>query len=399
MTPHRTGGKRGAFKFDRVFRGVGRISRTSGATSEREFRQLDSMLDRLFAAGQLEVLRLIQRGPKKGGVTARTVRDLERRGRLHADALVAEVHLAAPLFDTEGHDGAVSSWLATAGGAQGGGLAHATKERYALAFRELRDALGDAWPIAPTVYDLGAVPWVIVWGALAEHAAATRNRIRTAVSAFLSHVLADKSHPFRRAVVVAMGKLEREAPRVVDLTEREFWRLMNAVGNADVVASLVTVAASGLRVGEFLQATGARLVERQNREGDPVTLCEVTFPGGKTGAGYVYLHGDLWPYVEAAVPCRIAPRPAVWRGVQFDARYKALRRALLAASADTGIPATIHSLRHLFIQSGIESRPESEVQAAARHRSPLMTREYSARSVRGDVAHAVGLRLLHRRGA
>lgn len=53
---------RGSFRLDRVFVGVGRISRASGTTDARLFKQLDQMLTSLHLAGRADVLAQVQSG-------------------------------------------------------------------------------------------------------------------------------------------------------------------------------------------------------------------------------------------------------------------------------------------------------------------------------------------------
>jgi integrase len=76
--------------------------------------------------------------------------------------------------------------------------------------------------------------------------------------------------------------------------------------------------------------------------------------------------------------------------VQRDPRYKRLRTILADASKATGIKATIHYTRHLFVQLGVDSLPEADVQKAVRHKTRSMTEGYAIRKVKRGVADAVG---------
>jgi len=386
VNAHRTGGDRGRFRFDRVFKDVGRIWVTSGARTKREFKTLDRMLDRLFEAGQLEVLGMI----RDGKLSPQAVRQAERSGRLRSDSLAADILLREPLWDREVGGKLIAGALS--GTLDGMAIARASRERYETSFAQLKQHGGAILGAKATVADLARVQWKDVWTALASSSAGNRNRLRAAVSAILTVYLGgDLYHPFRRDVVKAMGKKEPEAKVVSDLTVAEFWTLMEHVPEV-AVPCYVTLAASGLRVGEFLQAVSARRIE-QTKGKRKTTLCAINFADGKTGPGTVYVAGEWWPDVSAAVPCRVAPAPKVFAGIQRDARYKRLSRWLADASEKTGIRVTIHYLRHLFVQEGVAELPESMVQGAARHKTPNMTRDYAMRSDRGEVARVVGRRL------
>jgi hypothetical protein len=56
-----------------------------------------------------------------------------------------------------------------------------------------------------------------------ELSPASRNRVRSAVSAFLTVFLGDKFHPFRRDVMKAMGGMESEQTPPKEITVDEFW--------------------------------------------------------------------------------------------------------------------------------------------------------------------------------
>jgi hypothetical protein len=58
---HRTS-KGGSYRLDRVFPGVGRIVRASGATTRREFEKRDAFLTRLHEKGRDDLLGAIKAG-------------------------------------------------------------------------------------------------------------------------------------------------------------------------------------------------------------------------------------------------------------------------------------------------------------------------------------------------
>jgi integrase len=204
--------------------------------------------------------------------------------------------------------------------------------------------------------------------------------------AFLTRFLGDKYHPFRREVLAKIPVLsEPKIPR--ETTIGQFWTLMAKVPE-HAVEDFVTLASTGIRVGEYLQCDKPDLY--------PETRA-IHLPGGKTGEDMVYVGEEWWSYVERAIPCDVAPRPKEWRGVQYDARYKRLRAYLKAASEATGIKVTIHYLRHLFVQTGVDVAPASDVQKAVRHKTRSMTEDYANRKVKRSVADKVGRELVRAR--
>lgn len=384
MSPGRTGKGRGRYRFNRVFpEPVGRIHKSSGARTLREFRKRDAALTDLAENDQLEVLASFKR---KGGITIEQIMEAKRKKRLDSASLMADLKLKARLWDaSETERGAVTTTIAAMRNEQ------STKDRYTVAFHQLARIAAEWLPPDATVAQLAKVPWPTILDAW-DVAPATRNRLRTAVSAFLSQFLGDKWHPFRREVVKAIPLYAEPVDDPKSITPDEFWQLMDAKAMLEpLVPSYVTMAASGLRVSEYLWADRVRRVVLGDQE-----VLEIRFAKGKTGSGVAYAAVEYEAYVRAAVPCRVGKAPAVPGRCQNDARYKRLRRTLAAASKETGIEATIHYMRHLFVQTAIDDAPEADVQRAVRHKSAAMTRRYSSRKVRGNVAAAVGLRLKRR---
>ena len=56
MTPHRTS-KRGSYRMDRVFSGIGRIALASGTTNKRLYETYNTMLTDLYQDGHHDALR------------------------------------------------------------------------------------------------------------------------------------------------------------------------------------------------------------------------------------------------------------------------------------------------------------------------------------------------------
>src|SRR6266508_4294712 len=90
----------------------------------------------------------------------------------------------------------------------------------------------------------------------------------------------------------------KAAERVADLDVPTFWRIVNQAPEY-VRAAYVTIAALGLRVGEYLRLQDTDLL--------PATK-QVRIPGTKTGASAATLPvaEALWPWVKAAVPSPLA---------------------------------------------------------------------------------------------
>jgi hypothetical protein len=221
----------------------------------------------------------------------------------------------------------------------------------------------------------------VVWGLVVqgwETAPANKNRARAALSAFLSAFLGDKWHPVKRQILKAWGKRETEDTEPRDLSVTEFWTLMEHVPEL-AVPSYVTLAASGMRVGEYLHPS-IRLLE---------TRYEIETKG-KTGRKRYSVAPELWPFVRASVPCTVARAPKQWKGVQRDARYKRLRTWLSDASEATEIPATIHYLRHLYAAIGTDHASLVAVQHALGQRTPGVTAGYAKRRESAGVAKVVG---------
>src|SRR5665213_2257457 len=82
-------------RFDRRFRGVGRINRSSGTSSKKEFVRRDSLLTELADAGQLEALRAFQ----VGELAIEQLIEAKRSGELTSNWLLRDVRLDLNLWD------------------------------------------------------------------------------------------------------------------------------------------------------------------------------------------------------------------------------------------------------------------------------------------------------------
>lgn len=264
------------------------------------------------------------------------------------------------------------------------GSAQGTRTRYDLALRQLttlgvltaearvRDLLRDDWSDRMKNWDV---------------APATKNGVRRAVSRFLSRYLGDKHHDFRRHVLHEDRWPKVDEPRRIrGFAVEQFWPLMKEVPQ-HLVPSYVLLAATGMRIGEFLN-DDAIAVDEINHT---ITVT------GKTGQHVYAIARPAWPYVRAAVPCRVARRRGTTppASIQEDPRYKKLYRRLRDAGDAIGVRVTIHDLRRLFARLGVASDGETATQTAMGHKTLSMTREYARwntqHQVAASVAEALGL--------
>lgn len=341
----------GSYRLDRVFPGVGRMAIASGATSRKEFEKRNALMTRLYDQGRLDLLGAIQAHT----YTVTEVYAADRSGRL--DRLSGErAILSRPLWAT------VAAWVGPTPGP--------TRRRYRVSFAALRDRAGISE--AATTEALGAVDWRAL-KARWPRSDGDWFHVRAAVSHFLADQLGDVHHPFRRAVMKDIP-LTKAAERVPDLDVPTFWGIVNQTPEF-VRASYVTIAALGLRVGEYLRLRDTDLL--------PVTK-QVRIPGTKTAgsAATLPVADALWPWVTAAVPSPLA--------------YKWLREYWVRARKAAGAgDVRLHDLRHLTAQLLVNAgRPEAAVQRTLRHATPAMTRRYAMQRDRGENAEALATALL-----
>ena len=191
--------------------------------------------------------------------------------------------------------------------------------------------------------------------------------MRSAVSRFLTVTLDnDKYHPFRRDVIKAFPKAAESPGRVPDLSPEVFWEIVDEAPEY-LRASYVTLAATGMRVGEYLALEEHHLL--------PVTK-SIRVPGGKTaGSSDTIAVGDeAWQWARRAVPSPIG--------------YKSLYRHWKEACEAAGVhDVWLHDLRHFYGQQLTnKGRPEASVQSGLRHADPNMTRRYTRQRDRRENA-------------
>ena len=337
--------KTGSFRIDRRFRGVGRIALASGTTERKMFRKLNTMLSELYEDGHLDILSTI----KHQNLSLQEVYQARRTGRL--PYLASELVLQRNLWSV------VRDWCPRSA------LSDGTRKRYAVSFRALKRS-GVLVPSA-TVGDLRSVDWNGVrcrWGG----GSADWNRLRSAVSRFLTMVLGDKYHPFRRDIMTRFPRAKESQGRVPDLTVEMFWEIVWAAP-VHVRPAYVILAATGLRVGEYLDLHEHHLLPM---------VKGIRVPGTKTEASedVVRVGNETWKWLRKAVP---SPVQYKWLRIHW-------KRACEAVGARD---LRLHDLRHFYGQVLTDGgRPEVSVQHGLRHRDPSMTRRYTRQKDRGENA-------------
>lgn len=362
----RTGGDRGNLEIDIWLKGFGRF-RCSAQTMRVGTKTRRVAIAKLLAEiGQFDVLHALKLGPRKGGLAWSTVELAQRQQRLRDDSLGQDLKLAKRLTD------AIDATLPRMGKEATTHARYQLGLEHAIALAGLTDAA--------TVKDLKR-DWredLAGWDAPTE----TKNGARRAVSRFLSRYLGDKHHPFRREVLHEdrWPAYPSPRPRVKGFAVEHFWPLMQHVGEL-LVPSYVLLAATGMRVGEYLND-------------DAFTLDEINrqlIVNGKTGEQVYGFAPGVWRYIKAAVPCRVARRASdkPVTKIQEDPRYKKLYNRLHVAGETIGVKATVHDLRRLFARVGVAEVGESQTQSAIGHKTPAMTRDYARWHTQQEVAEAV----------
>lgn len=344
MTPDRTFGDRGSYRFDFAVPGVGRIRKKSGARTIRSHNQRVALLTKLRDGDfpRLDLLTAFHRG----AVSIVELLDADRRHAL--PRMVADLYGDRPLWRT------VDQVL------DGIDRAPLTVQGYRKSWRALQvfGILGaDA-----TVGDLARVEWKALeaaWG----RSPASWNQLRRAVSRTLTLLLGDKGHQLRRDVLQDFPTREEEG-RVPDLTPQQFRVALRHVP-APLRPAIVTLIATGMRGSEY-----ARL--RPEHLGRHV----VRIPGSKTAGSKagIAVAPELWPFIVAATPCPVS----LW--VLRRTWATALKAAKLAHM-------TLHDLRHCTGQWATDAgMPLPRVMDLLRHKTPAMTLRYAKRKQRQEDA-------------
>lgn len=347
--------KSGSYRIDRQFKGVGRIALASGTQDKRTFRKLDVMLTELHESGHVDVLKAI----RDRRVSLQEVYQARRAGNL--TYLAGDLVLLRNLWDS------VDQWIPRSAKAK------QSRRRYATSWGSLRRS--GSISAHATVQDLAAVDWRALRDAW-EAGPADWNRMRAAVSRFLTVTLGDKYHPFRREVIHPDRFPLADEPegRVPDLPPVRFWELVEACDER-IRDSIVCLAVTGMRVGEYMALEPHHLLPHTH---------QIRVPGTKTrrSRDTIRVGPEAWGWVEAAVPSPL--------------RYGWLRKWFKRAASKIGQPElTLHDLRHLRGQVLSEAgMPEAQIAVALRHTDLRTTRRYTRQRDHGKAAEAIDLHLL-----
>lgn len=357
---HRTGGDRGNAEIDIRIKGFGRFRCSAQTIRSGAVARRKAIARLLGELGQFDVLRAILAGELAWG----QLEQAQRQQRLASASLAADLKLKRNLAQ------AIADTLPIMGPTE------ITRERYRVALIVGLAHLG-LDTSAMTVAELKRDDWrelLAGWDA----SPATKNGVRTAVSSFLSRFLGDVYHPFRREVLHKdRWPRLKVARRVKGFSPIEFWPLMRLIPER-LVPSCVVLAASGMRIGEYLHAS--------IRADEAHHVIETT---GKTGPKVYAVDPDAWEYVRAAVPCRASRMTKMPTRLQNDPRYKAIYRAVKAAGQQLGLDISPHDLRRLYVRLGVDAKGQVATQHAVGHETPAMTAEYARAQSQADVASAV----------
>jgi integrase len=342
-------------RFDRIFRGVGRIRRSSGTSSQKEFARRDALLTELADAGQLEALRAFQ----AGDLLIEQLIEAKRSGELSSTYLLRDVKLDRNLWDALDQ-------------LYGDTKDRSTRHRYRSAARKLAVVALRTLGRQARVRDLRRVDWQRLrsaWGS----SAADWNHLRRMISRSLTLWMGDVYDPFRREIVKRIPR-EKEIPRIPDITIALFWEILARAPDF-AQPCYVTLVCTGMRLGEYLRCDKRHL--------SPAT-CSIDVPGTKTAESKARIFVDeaLWPWIEAGIP---APLNETW-----------IRHFWKKAAGEMGKgELRLHDLRHAYaIFASDAGVPTAQIQAALRHAGPEMTRRYEMQRARRSVAATVGRALL-----
>ncbi|HEU4989101.1 MAG TPA: tyrosine-type recombinase/integrase [Gemmatimonadaceae bacterium] len=358
----------GCFRFNRDFSrlGVGRITISSRTTNAAEFERRNAILTKLAESAQVEVLR----GLRDGRISIEQLVESDRQGKLTGAELLPELLLLQGLWP------AVDATLPKMG------RSARTRSRYQTSFYSLQIKAADQLGDNAAVRDLAKVNWRALraaWGG----SGADWNHLRRAVSAFLTQLLGEKYHPFRLKLMRDIPRAAEQG-RVPDLSPEAFERVLKKM-QPEFRSIFRVLVLTGMRVGEYLNCTHFSLKP---------DIHGIDVPGTKTAgsAATVYVAAGHWKHVQAAIPCPLGDvQPVPEGGVQYDPRYKRLRRLWIDATRAAGVSVRLHDLRHCTAQWAINSGvPEAMVQVAMRHKTAGMTRRYAMQKESRAVAEALG---------
>lgn len=347
MSPTKTG-PGGCYRFDRLFRGVGRVQVSSGVKKLTAFHRRDGLLTKLYEQGRLDLLLAL----KERRITIAELVNADRQDRL--PQVAADLVADRPLWAT------AKATLARMT------CDPATRRNYLTSWTAL-EASG-LLPTDAKVSSLLRVNWrglEGIWGRSPAH----WNHLRRAVSRTLTVLLDSKVHPFRVAVLKDFPT-RHEIDREPDFTPAAFWKVVGMI-REDMRPFYVALAALGCRGGELMQMTREDLM--------PLTSSVRIRHKTKNRTSYRVLPvaPTLYAWIDRAVP---VPLRREWYREKW---YAACDEAQVAR-------VRLHDLRHCHGQWAIRGGvPEVVVQRYLGHATAHMTRKYAAQLAQHSDASAI----------
>lgn len=387
----------GSLKID-VVTPIGRLNRHTGFYTKKQLRAVKTIIAKLIEDSQLGVLQALH----DGTITFQQLVDADREGKLTGTKVLDSVRVREKLAT------AVDRCLPNMGRSK------ETRRRYGTSLvklQSIRDLSAKSGAVLDgatlTVGALAEIDWKALEKRAQWKSSADWNHLRRAISALLTVFFGTEHHEFRVTLVESIP-LRTERPRVPDLTPANFWRIVAAVPE-HAKPCYVSLAASGMRLGEYLRCTTSALIGED---------CAIDVPGTKTAesADRIYVHEKLWPWIEAGVPSPLGKR---WMGIYWR---RACLELGLARELGTGrfrrvrvkratsgpyrageqpiykdVEITrykgprLHDLRHLYAQVADAAGLTAETVASGlRHTNSRQSSDYKRRAAAREVGTVVG---------
>jgi integrase len=358
------------YRFNREVPGLGRFQASAQTKNLTEFRRRDGILTKLIERGMLEPIHLLQ----AGALSWAELVEADRQDRLAH--VVSDSKLDVPLWARVGElardDGSwddatafTTTWLPVSAPAR------VSRRRYRTSMRKLRDLI--AKPNL-TVRELKALDWRLLrrrWSG----SQADWNRMRAAISAFLTWLMGDEYHP-ARVEVVRLIPWKREPLGVSpNATITEFWAAVARTPDHAKPAYVAMLLLSAYP-SEYTPILPEDLFPAQRL---------VVVNGRKTWARRreVTIDGDTaWAWITRAIP---AP-------LQYGWLHEYWRRAC-APDPETDWPGVLlpmKHLRHFGAQlAGDRGASDRDMAVHLGHSNTSTTHRYTRRRVMRGIAASI----------
>lgn len=357
--PTRLSGSR-HFKFDRILPGIGRFQASAQTANLSEFRRRDGILTKLVERGLLEPIRLL----KADSLTWPELIEADRQDRLAQVA--GDRKLDVGFWQAVGNlDANKGEWDSGPGWLPVSAPVRESRRRYLVSLRKLRTLVGEP---RLTVRQLPALDWRRLRKRWAG-SQADWNRMRAAVSSFLTWHFDDEYHPARVAVVRKIPWKQEAPGPMPTATAAEFWTVVGKTPE-HAKAAYVAMAILGVYPKEYVGIRPDDLTPNQRT---------VLVNGTKSWARQrvVAVHGDdAWTWVERAIPAPLA--------------YGWLRKYWTRACNAAGVRLPMRHLRHLSAQFAADGgASDRDLTVHLGHSNPATSHRYSRRLVARGVAKQI----------